>query len=225
MLALTLAVALATGIAHHARRRLSASYQSAGSTLARQRSLQKAHDEAAPLAPVAANPEIPLPTHGYLPDPGHPPARVPGHLFLDTSPTGAEVWIDGIWRGRTPVDLATGPGGHRMVAVKSGFLSWRAVYDTTQGTFARTELQSASPPRTGDAFLDVECRGANHLPVVLDDDETGFLCPASRVPVTSGRHSVGILVPSRRAKVTVEIDVPAGPQPRRVVLDDGPGAR
>jgi hypothetical protein len=166
------------------------------------------------------NPEYPAPGHGYLPDPNQVPSRVPNHLFLDTSPSRADVWVDGVFRGTTPVDLMVGPGGHRVVAIKSGHLMLRAVYDTTLGEYARRELQPASTRTFGEAFLDVQCPTPNRYPILLDDEETGLLCPASRLPVTAGKHSLGIFVPLKRANLSVEIEVPPGRQPMRVSLKE-----
>lgn len=148
------------------------------------------------------------------------PSRVPNHLYFDTNPSQADVWVDGVLRGRTPVDLVLGPGGHRVVAIKHGYRMVRAVYDTTRGEYARRELQRAGFPHFGDGLLSIECSTPNRFPVILDDEETGLLCPVSRLSVTSGKHHVGIYVPARRANVTVEVDVPKGRQLARVTLKD-----
>lgn len=221
---LALVAALASGFAYYAYRR-PVSRQHPAHTVAPSSPASPAAAEKNPggvRAPATsmANPELPALGHGYVPDPDHPPARVPGRLFLDTSPTGAEVWIDGSARGKSPVDLALGPGSHRMVAIKAGYLMWRAVYDTTGGEFARRELQPVNPPIAGNAFLAVDCPAANRFPIVVDDEETGLLCPVARLPVAAGKHSVGIFVPARRATVAVEIEVAAGRQPKRIVLRD-----
>jgi hypothetical protein len=148
------------------------------------------------------------------------PSRVPHHLYFDTNPGQADVWIDGVLRGRTPVDLVLGPGGHRVVAIKHGYRMVRAVYDTTHGEYARRELQRAGFPHFGDGLLSIECSTPNRFPVMLDDEETGLLCPVSRLSVTSGKHHVGIYVPARRANVAVEVDVPKGRQLTRVTLKE-----
>jgi hypothetical protein len=175
-----------------------------------------------PTVPAApqANPEIPGPGHGYVPDPDRTPTRVPGHLFVDTSPSQAAVWIDGTLRGQAPVDLEVGPGVHRMVAIKAGYRMWLAVYDTSQGEFARREFQPASPPVVGDAFLDVRCPVPDRYPIILDDEETGVLCPIERLPVVSGKHTVGIFVPARRTNITSSVVATRGRQPLRVDLRD-----
>jgi hypothetical protein len=145
---------------------------------------------------------------------------VPGHLFVDTSPSQAAVWIDGTLRGQAPVDLEVGPGVHRMVAIKAGYRMWLAVYDTSQGEFARREFQPASPPVVGDAFLDVRCPVPDRYPIILDDEETGVLCPIERLPVVSGKHTVGIFVPARRTNITSSVVATRGRQPLRVDLRD-----
>ena len=158
---------------------------------------------------------------GYLPDPDQPtPSRVPNHLFLDTHPSQADVWVDGVLRGRTPIDLVAGPGGHRVVVIKPGYQMLRAVYDTTQGEYARRELERMGPPRLGNAFIDVKCATPNRYPVLIDDEETGHLCPASRLPVVSGKHTVGIFIPTRKTQVAVEVNVPPGITPTSVSLKE-----
>jgi serine/threonine protein kinase len=156
----------------------------------------------------------------YMPGPKQKLPRVPGHLFLATNPDKADVWVDGELRGKTPVDLVIGRGGHRVVVIKPGHHLLRVVYDTTEGEYVRKDLQRVAAPTVGDAFLDVECPEANRYPVFLDDEETGLLCPVAKLPVTSGKHSVGIFVPSKRTVVAVEVVARRGGQPVRVTLKD-----
>jgi eukaryotic-like serine/threonine-protein kinase len=191
----------------------------------------------APAAPAALRPaEIPVAPHDggahgfplalappaevYRIEAEQAPSRSPGHLFLDTSPSQADVWVDGNLRGKTPVDLLVGKGSHRVVAVKEGYRILRAVFDTTLGEFARRGLQRAGFARFGDGLVDIDCVTTNRYPIFIDDEETGLLCPTRRLPVPSGKHSVGIFVPNRRANVTVEVVVPPGRQPKRVAFKE-----
>jgi hypothetical protein len=107
-----------------------------------------------------------------------------------------------------------------VVVIKPGYRMLRAVFDTTQGEFARRALQRAGFPNFGDGFLDVQCASDNKYPVVLDDEETGLLCPVSMLPVASGKHSVGIFIPGKRANLTVEVVVQSGRQPKRVTFKE-----
>lgn len=158
------------------------------------------------------------PAPPYLPADDRTPSRLPNHLFLDTSPSQADVWVDGALRGKTPVDLVVGPGSHRVVVVKAGYRMLQAVFDTTKGEYARRGLQRAGFPRFGDGIVDVQCESKGKYPVLIDDEETGLLCPVSALRLPSGKHTIGIFVPSRRAAVTVEVVVSPGRQPKRVTF-------
>jgi hypothetical protein len=166
------------------------------------------------------NAEMPSGEEGYVAEADSTPSRIPNHLFLDTHPSQADVWVDGVLRGKTPIDLFVGPGGHRVVAIKPGYRMFRAVFDTTLGEYARMGLQQAGIPTFGNAFLDVQCATFGKYPVLLDDEETGLLCPVDRLPVVSGKHSVGLFVPAKRANMTVELSVPPGRQPVRVMMKE-----
>jgi hypothetical protein len=156
----------------------------------------------------------------YVPMPKRPLPRVPNHLNLDTTPTGADVWVDGVLRGKAPVDLELGPGGHRVVLLQDGQRMHKAVYDTTAGEWIRVPLQAAPSRPTGDALLNVTCRSNNRLPIFIDDEDVGRLCPASMLRVSGGPHKVAVFVPIRRALVETEVTVATGARPTAVVVKD-----
>ena len=54
--------------------------------------------------------------------------------------------------------------------------------------------------------------------IVIDEVETGLLCPAHLVPVASGTHRVAVFVPAERKLVAAEITAAAGPKPLEVHL-------
>ncbi len=45
-----------------------------------------------------------------------PPAEVRAELRVETTPSGAELWIDGVPSGTTPLSMVLPPGGHRVEA-------------------------------------------------------------------------------------------------------------
>jgi hypothetical protein len=172
------------------------------------------------------------PTPESDPIPVFPPGRfvvegwsaarlVPGanHLVVHTQPPGAQVWVDGEWKGTTPLDLLVGPGHKQLVLAAVGYHLFRENFDAAQGALFRLALAPAAEPVQGDAFLDVGCRTAGRFPIFIDRSEIGLLCPARRVPVPAGTHQVGMYVPKERKLVAVEITVAPGPRPVEVNLE------
>ena len=168
---------------------------------------------------VLRPPEFPPPmpgkenAHAVVPVPKRKLPRVPGHLSMDTNPTGADLWIDGVLHGKTPLDVEIGPGGHRVMAIAAGHRIFRAVFDTTEGDIVKRDLSPVDPPVRGNAFVNVECRSPGKYPVQIDNQETGLLCPTKMIPVPAGLHQVALFVPSQRGTVAQELDIPAGPKP------------
>jgi serine/threonine protein kinase len=144
-------------------------------------------------------------------------ARVAGHLVVETVPPGAMVWVDGVFKGKTFADIVVGSGGHRVVVIAPGHRVFRDVFDTSNGIIIRRTLPEIPPPVRGNGFVEVGCRTADRFPVLLDDEETGLLCPA-RLATSSGKHTVGIFVPSEQRTVAVETTVGAGSSPAKVVF-------
>jgi hypothetical protein len=146
------------------------------------------------------------------------PQRVPNHLFVDTQPHGAHVWVEGAWKGNTPLDLLAGAGAKRLELAAAGYHIFRTIVDAGEGAMIRLALEPVTGPVRGDAFLNVVCRTSGRYPVFIDEAETGLLCPAHLVPVAAGTHRVGVFVPSERKLVAVEITATAGPKPLDVHL-------
>jgi serine/threonine-protein kinase len=136
--------------------------------------------------------------------------RVSGHLVVDTIPPGAVVWVDGKKRGKTFADLMIGEGGHRILVIAPGHKIFREVVDTTHGIIIRRTLVPIEPPTKGDGFLTVECKTKGDYPILLDEEETGLLCPAQSIPVASGKHLVGIFLPTERKSMNIEVIVASG---------------
>ena len=137
-------------------------------------------------------------------------SRVAGHLIVETVPPGAMVWVDGVLKGKAFADIVVGEGGHRIVLVAAGHRMFRDVVDTSRGTIVRRTLVPIDPPTHGNGFIDVGCRTSGKFPIVLDEEETGLLCPAKMLPTTTGKHLVGIFVPQERRTVSVETTVEIG---------------
>jgi hypothetical protein len=96
---------------------------------------------------------------------------------------------------------------------------FREVVDTAAGAIIRRTLVPVLPPTRGNGFVNVDCRGTGRLPVlptfpiVIDNEETGILCPAKLIPMPEGKHLVGIFVPAEDRSVFVETTVELGAKP------------
>ena len=148
--------------------------------------------------------------------PAPPPSRervlahLAGHLVAETVPPRATIWIDGVIRGQTFAVIEVGPGRHRVALTLPGHRTFRDVVDTGAGAIIRRNLEPVSPSRAGTGFVRVECQTMRKLPILLDDEETGFLCPELRLPAPAGKHMVGIYLPDSGKVVSVPITVEPG---------------
>ena len=52
---------------------------------------------------------------------------------VSSTPTGADVDVDGSLFGRTPSAIILRPGGHEIVVRKSGFIVWRKKFKLSSG--------------------------------------------------------------------------------------------
>jgi hypothetical protein len=166
------------------------------------------------LAPSSAPSGPPVPEA----DPGAPSrerilAHLAGHLVAETVPPGAVVWIDGVRRATTFADLEVGPGSHRVVLTLPGHHSFRDIVDTGRGAIVRRNLAPLGPAERPTGFVRVECQTVGKLPILIDDEETGAVCPELRLPVRVGRRTVGIYLPDSGRVVSVEVSVEARGKP------------
>ncbi|HEY5285404.1 MAG TPA: protein kinase [Polyangia bacterium] len=145
-------------------------------------------------------------------------SRVAGHLIAETVPPGAMVWVDGVFKGKTFADIVVGEGGHRIVLVAAGHRMFRDVVDTGKGAIIRRTLERLDPPTRGNGSIAVDCRTGGKFPILLDDEETGLLCPVKLLPTSAGKHLVGIFVPQERRSISVETTVEIGSKPAVVTF-------
>jgi hypothetical protein len=162
--------------------------------------------ERAPIAapaPVAAPAPAPAAAPAPAPAPAPTPAPAAAELRIESDPPGATVWVDGEERGQTPLALpAPAEGKGRLVLLQAG----HRMLKTTVAAAARgpQKLERVAPPAGGTTGVRVECTTA-HLPVVVDGQETGLLCPTNRIPLAPGPHKISIYVPQTDALLSKEL--------------------
>jgi hypothetical protein len=117
-------------------------------------------------------------------------------LVVASQPVGADVWISGKERGRTPLEVKIQSGPAHVVLVLAGYTSVTADVTASEGGKISKELVAVAPPMTGDARFRAECTTRGKLPIVVDGRETGILCPFTKLRVEPGVHKIGLFVPA-----------------------------
>jgi hypothetical protein len=174
---------------------------------ARQESERKNRELAAQAAREAARfKPPPKPVHKPLP---------PGRLEVATRPPGADVWVDGVEKGRSPLAIDTQPGSHRLVITMPGYRMLRDAVSTHNGAHIERDLLPVPRVARGGVPLTVVCATQNKYPVFIDGQDTGMLCPLQDVEIDPGRHVIGIFVIPQNRIWTFQREVQAG-RPHRV---------
>jgi len=74
------------------------------------------------------------------------PAPAQASFAIDSTPTGADIEIDGAFVGNTPSTISLAPGSHQIVVKKKGFTDWTRKLSVTGGTIhLSAELEPESP--------------------------------------------------------------------------------
>lgn len=123
-----------------------------------------------------------------------------GTLLLETSPAGAEAYVNGTLRGRTPLRLALDEGTYRVELRAPGYEPYQATVRVERGRETRLAA-TLRPIRTGELVLEARPEGAE---VYLDGRLAGRA--PLRVSLEAGLHEVRVLAPGYaeyRAQVEV----------------------
>ncbi|SDF12443.1 PEGA domain-containing protein [Thermus arciformis] len=126
-----------------------------------------------------------------------------GTLFLESSPQGAEVYLDGRLQGRTPLRLTLNEGTYRVELRLPGYEPYGATVRVERGRETRL-VASLRPLRTGELFLEARPEGAE---VYLDGRFAGRA--PLRVSLEAGLHEVRVLAPGH-AEYRAQVEVRPG---------------
>jgi hypothetical protein len=80
---------------------------------------------------------VAAPSQGSLPTAGASaisPGVAQALLSIDSTPTGADIEIDGAFVGNTPSSVSVAPGSHQIAVKKKGFTDWIKTLNVTGGT-------------------------------------------------------------------------------------------
>ncbi len=136
-----------------------------------------------------------------------PPPPTTGTLDVSSSPSGAKVYIDGAYRGRTPLTIGLNPGAHDVELRLPGYQPYRVRVQVRAGQTSRVSprlvrvvstgtLSVDSSPQGAEVYVAGAFRGRTPLNVSLDEGTydvelrlPGYETYRARVQVRSGQTS------------------------------------
>jgi hypothetical protein len=74
-------------------------------------------------------------------------APVQASLVIDSTPSGADIEIDGAFVGNTPSTVTVAPGSHQVAVKKRGFTDWRKTLNVTGGAIHLSAELEQEPPK------------------------------------------------------------------------------
>jgi hypothetical protein len=79
---------------------------------------------------------------------GAPAAPAQASLAIDSTPSGADIEVDGAFVGNTPSTIDVKPGSHQINVKKNGFVTWTRTLNVTGGTIhLNAELDAETPAK------------------------------------------------------------------------------
>lgn len=76
-----------------------------------------------------------------------PAAPIQASIAIDSTPTGADIEIDGAFVGNTPSNISVAPGSHQVAVKKKGFTDWTKTLNVTGGTIHLNAELEQEPPK------------------------------------------------------------------------------
>jgi len=89
-----------------------------------------------------------------------PPPPTTGTIDVSSTPSGAKVYVDGVYRGLTPLKIAINPGTHDVEVRMSGYQTYRARVQVRAGQSVRISPRLARVSTTGVLSIDSTPQGA-----------------------------------------------------------------
>jgi len=123
-----------------------------------------------------------------------------GSLNVQSSPSGVDVFVDGVAKGRTPARIAVAPGSH-ILELRGKGVPRVIPLNVTAGAEVSQYLEFAEAPSTGQLAVQSDPPGAK---ILVDGAERG-VAPLTISDLTPGDHRVELQSGDLSAKHTVSV--------------------
>jgi hypothetical protein len=133
-----------------------------------------------------------------------------GYYRVESNPSDAQVVVDSIYRGNTPVTVAvstTGPPGHTIVIVKSGYYSWSRTFDANPAPGEVIGVAAVLEPTQQYGTLVVSSKPTGALITV--DGGRGQQAPWTYTDLPAGGHIVRAFLSGYQSYFAL-VNVPPG---------------
>lgn len=133
-----------------------------------------------------------------------------GYYRVESNPSDAQVLVDSIYRGNTPVTVAvstTGPPGHTIVIVKSGYYPWSRTFDANPAPGEVIGVAAILEPTLQYGTLIVSSKPTGALITV--DGGRGQQAPWTYTDLPAGGHIVRAFLSGYQSYVAL-VNVPPG---------------
>jgi hypothetical protein len=117
-----------------------------------------------------------------------------GFISVDSSPTGAFVYVDGAYRGVTPLTVAATTGSRRIELDHPNYADWSSTAQVTSGTTVQVNAYLQLLPTTSNGGIAVSSDPAGAA-VYLDDQYRGVTTAYGDLEltgVTAGSHTLSL---------------------------------
>jgi len=138
---------------------------------------------------------IPTPTSTQTPTPTPTPAPLTGSISVSSTPSGADIYLDGAYKGTTPATIPdASPGSHTLKLEKHGYAEWLTSVHVTSGVTepitAHLTTTDVSPPA-----IRID------KPAIIEQNNNGLLEEGEKVTITYGAND-----PSGVASIKILLD-------------------
>ena len=128
-----------------------------------------------------------------------------GGVYVTTLPSGADVWVDGTYLGRSPIVLdAVGTGPHRLTLTRTGWTSQDVAVTVVTATTVTASVVLVHEAKQPDAPGSIAIHGERVGSVTIDGQSV-TVAKDGTIAVSAGTHDMTMLLP--QGKLTRSVTV------------------